>query len=283
MISWLLIVAAVVAWVDPDVFEVAGTRYKTFQSTTAGGPVSYLIYLPPSYAAEPDRRYPVVYWLHRADGSQRTGAPFVSLVDKSTRSGKLKPTIVVLVNGTRRSWYCGAVEQMIVRDLIPHIDAEYRTLSRREARAVEGFSMGGFGAAHLGFKYPELFGAVSVISTSMPGADNFGSFPEFQAVFGGSAARMKENCPWELARRNADRIRGGTAIRLVTGAREDGAERLRRFRDHLRSLGVEADYSEVDEGQHILARIYSALGDGPTLTFYNQLSRRMADGPDRGN
>ena len=273
MIPWMLLFAAAVAWVDPDTFELPGTKYKTFVSATAGGPVSYLIYLPPSYAAAPERRYPVVYWLHRADGSQRTGAPFISLVDRAIRSGTLQPVIVVLVNGIRRSWYCGPVENVIIRDLIPHIDSEYRTVARREARAVEGFSMGGFGAAHLGFKYPEFFGAVSVISTMMPGADNFGEFPEFAAVFGGDVERMKEDCPWELARRNAHRIRERMSIRLVVGAGESDARRLRRFSGHLRDLGIAADYREVDEGRHVLARIYSALGDGPTVAFYNQLAR----------
>jgi endo-1,4-beta-xylanase len=273
----LAVLALAVAWVDPDDFEIAGTRYKTFPSMTAGSDVSYLIYLPPSYVAEPTRRFPVVYWLHRADGSQRTGAPFVALVDRAIRAGSLKPLMIVLVNGIRRSWYCDSAdgslpaESVIVRDLIPHIDARYRTIAEREARAVEGFSMGGFGAAHLGFKFPEIFGSVSVISTMMPGTDNFGAFPEFNPVFGGSAERAKENCPWELARRNAARLRGRTAIRLVTGAGESGADRLRRFFEHLKSLGIVAEYREVDEAQHVLSRLYTALGDEHTVTFYNRL------------
>ena len=235
--------------------------------------------LDPSYAAEPEKRYPVVYWLHRADGSQRTGAPFVALVNKAIHGGSLKPLIVVLVNGIRRSWYCDSAdesvpaESMIVRDLIPHIDSHYRTLVKREARAVEGFSMGAFGAAHLAFKFPELFGAVSVISTMMPGADNFGDFPEFRQVFGGDAARAEENCPWELSRRNASLLRGRTTIRLVTGAGESGADRLRRFSEHLKSLEIDSEYREVNEARHVLSRIYAALGDEHTVTFYNRLVR----------
>ena len=53
---------------------------------------------------------------------------------------------------------------MIVKELTPHVDATYRTIARREDRAVEGFSMGGYGAAHLGFKYPEVFGIVGIMS-----------------------------------------------------------------------------------------------------------------------
>jgi endo-1,4-beta-xylanase len=54
------------------------------------------------------------------------------------------------------------VESVLVGDLIPHIDSTYRTIATRRYRAAEGFSMGGFGAAHLGFKYPEIFGAVAM-------------------------------------------------------------------------------------------------------------------------
>ena len=54
-----------------------------------------------------------------------------------------------------------------MKDLIPHIDATYRTIADRGSRWVEGFSMGGFGAAHLGFKYPEIFGAVSIMSGAL--------------------------------------------------------------------------------------------------------------------
>ena len=114
---WLAVLALAVAWVDPDDFEIAGTRYKTFPSKAAGSEVSYLIYLPPSYAAEPERRFPVVYWLHRADGSQRTGAPFVALIDQEIRAGSLKPLIVVLVNGIRRMQAEAKATMDLVREM----------------------------------------------------------------------------------------------------------------------------------------------------------------------
>jgi len=48
------------------------------------------------------------------------------------------------------------LETVIVSDLIPHVDAACRTIAAREGRGLDGFSMGGFGAAHLGFKYPDF-------------------------------------------------------------------------------------------------------------------------------
>ena len=68
-------------WLDPDKTEPAGTHYRTFSSKLAGGEVSYLVYLPPSYEPQPAQRYPVVYWLHGLNGDQRGGEAFVQQLD----------------------------------------------------------------------------------------------------------------------------------------------------------------------------------------------------------
>src|SRR5579862_4871078 len=73
------------AWLDPDKTEPAGTHYRTFPSKLAGGEVSYLVYLPPTYETEPVARFPVVYWLHGLNGDQRSGAKFVEQLDLSIR------------------------------------------------------------------------------------------------------------------------------------------------------------------------------------------------------
>jgi len=143
-------------WLDPDRSEPASARYATFPSQLAGGEVSYLIYLPPGYESAAERRYPVVYWLHGLGGDQRSGAAFVTRLNLAIRNGRAPAMIAVLVNGMRDSFYCDSrdgrwpVESVIVKELIPHIDRTYRTLARREARAMEGYSMGGYGAAPIG-------------------------------------------------------------------------------------------------------------------------------------
>ncbi len=161
----LLILAFAIAaqaqtWVDPDRSAPAGTEYHTFFSNTIGGQISYLIYLPPDHQTAAMKRYPVVYWLHGLGGNQRGGATFVAHLDAAIKTGKAPPVIAVLVNGLRDSRYCDSfdgqrpVETVIVKDLIPHVDMTYRTVARGAARAIEGLSMGGFGAAHLAFSFP---------------------------------------------------------------------------------------------------------------------------------
>ena len=155
-------------WLLPSV-EGPNLRYKTFQSASVKAAVSYVIYLPAEYEANKTARYPVVYWLHGKGAGQQGLPGFARSFNEAIASGKCPPMIVVYPNGLPMGGYTDSpdgkqpVESMIIRDLIPHIDANYRTLAKRESRMIEGFSMGGSGAAKLGFKYPELFGAISLL------------------------------------------------------------------------------------------------------------------------
>ena len=119
--------------------------------------------------------------------------------------------MVVLVNGMRDSFYGDSpdgkwpIESVIVKELIPHVDKTYRTITRREMRAVEGYSMGGYGAAHLGFKYPEVFGMVGVMSGALIKIGAKVQPGVFEKMFGSDEARVKANDPFELVRQE----RGG--------------------------------------------------------------------------
>jgi len=216
------------SWMEPDKTEPADTKYKTFHSKTIDGEVSYLIYLPPDYEKEQQKRYPILYWLHGSGGTQTKGGEVVRRVDEAIRAGKVPAIIVVLVNGLRgATMYCDSkdgkwpLESVIVNDLIPHIDSTYRTIARRECRAVEGFSMGGFGAAHFGFKYPELFGVVSILAPALLGPELEAAMPKrkwqehLSFVFGGDLDCFRANDPFQLIAKNAERLRGRSIIRLV--------------------------------------------------------------------
>jgi endo-1,4-beta-xylanase len=166
-------------WVKPPI-EAIHTYYKTFSSRTVGGDVSYLIYLPPGYEKAQEKHYPVTYWLHGRGGAQ-TGIPaLVERLTKAIEAGKTPPMIVVFVNGLPQGGYMDSadgkqpVESYIIRDLIPHIDQTYRTIASSEGRLVEGFSMGGSGAARFGVKYPELFGTIGIFAGALHDADSIG-------------------------------------------------------------------------------------------------------------
>src|SRR5437660_324609 len=128
-------------WVDPDKTPAPDTAYKTFHSATINGDVSYLIYLPPDYERQTSMRYPVLYDLPASGQTPKSGAEAVRRVNEGIRAARISPMIVVLVNGLRgNTMYSDSrdgkwpVESVIIKDLIPHIDATYRTIAAREGR-----------------------------------------------------------------------------------------------------------------------------------------------------
>jgi endo-1,4-beta-xylanase len=114
-----------------------------------------------------------------------------------------------------------------MKDFIPHIDATYRTIASREGRSVDGFSMGGFGAAHLGFKYPELFGVISIMAPPLLGPELQSPLPArawhnlFTTAMLNDLDYFRANDPFTLAARNADALRDRTYIRIVAHAENE--------------------------------------------------------------
>jgi alpha-L-fucosidase len=259
------------SWLDADKSEPAGTHYRTFKSQLAGGEVSYLIYLPPTYETERAQRYPVVYWLHGLNGNQRAGATFVENLDAAVRTGKAPAMIVVLVNGMVDSFYNDSpdgkwpIESVIVKELIPHIDKTYRTVARRESRAVEGYSMGGFGVAHLGFKYPEMFGRVSIMAGAIIDYDDEVSRHDpigiIQKMFGNDKAYFEANHPSTLVKKNADSIRGRTAVRIAVGDQDGLLPRSQALHELLVQLKIEHEYEVVPGVGHNTKLFYKLLGE----------------------
>jgi len=133
-----------------------------------------LVFLPPSYAKEQQRRYPVVYALHgysigARQWSSEIHAP--QTIEGAFARGA-KETIVVLPDSKtlhNGSMYSGSIttgdfESFIARDVVSYIDAHYRTLPERRSRGLAGHSMGGYGATRIGMKHPEVFGSLYIMS-----------------------------------------------------------------------------------------------------------------------
>ena len=130
-----------------------------------------VIYLPPGYRTSA-RRYPVIYFLpnpfegnYRFDFDHRDAQ---SLFDRAIAQGLIKEFILVAVDmntplGT--SWYVnspttGNWEDFMIQELVPHIDANFKTLPNRDSRGVAGIFIGGYGAIRFGMRHPDVFGSV---------------------------------------------------------------------------------------------------------------------------
>ncbi len=268
------------AWVDPDRTAPESTLYRTCYSRTIRSDYSYLIALPPDYESAKDKRYPVIYWLHGGGGNQRTGAYFVKSYQDAVTAGNAPKALLVLVNGVGGSLFCDAkdgtkpVATVIINDLVPHIDATYRTMARREMRAIEGFSMGGFGALHLATKFPEVFGSMTALAHA-PIRPNSG-WPKVDLVYKsgpmqGDDAYFNRNDPFQLVEQNAARIRAGVKMRFIVGTSDNPntQARTKEFYDKTRRLGIVSSLITVPDVAHSYMRLYDQIGN--SFEYYTAL------------
>ncbi len=159
-----------------------------FFSPILGVEKHYNVYLPPGYE-QSRRRYPVLYlfrghedeWFNPYQDHSRGGEAVQHLGDDLIRRRRIGKMLIVGVSSTSDDGEVqglgvnflnpravqkhpgvgsGRFEDYLVYDLIPHIDATYRTIADREHRGADGFSLGGFTAVMLAVKHPELFGSV---------------------------------------------------------------------------------------------------------------------------
>lgn len=267
-------------WVTEAV-EAPGVEQHTFDSAAAGCPVSYHVYLPEDYGAEPERRFPVLYWLHGSRGGLPGIAPLSATFGAAMREGKMPPMIVVFPNGLRYTMWVGSrdgrvpMETIFVEELVPHIDATFRTIASREGRIVEGFSMGGYGALRFGMKYPELFRAASSfgggpLQQELPKVRDEQRAGALQAVFGGDREYFRELSPWALTEQNAEAVtERGLLLRLAIGDEDNSLPINRRFSEHLTDLNVPHTFTVVPDVAHDTLGLLSGLGD-EFWSFYKQ-------------
>ena len=133
-----------------------------------------IVFLPPSYATQKNRRYPVVYALHgySIGAEQWTNEIHVPQTIEGAFAQGAQEVIVVLPdsktmhNGSMYSSSAttGDFEQFIARDLVGYIDAHYRTIAKRTSRGLVGHSMGGYGASRIGMKHSDVFGSLYIMS-----------------------------------------------------------------------------------------------------------------------
>ena len=146
-----------VKWVNPEIKEMVGLSHCVLKSAAMGFDVGYVVWTPEGYSQNTGKRYPVIYFLHGMGGNETSdAAAFSGFVSKAIQDKLLPPVICVFPNGGV-SGYRGEVEKMIIDELIPTIDKEYRTIAKGQSRAVTGFSMGGSGSIYFSVMHPGLF------------------------------------------------------------------------------------------------------------------------------
>ena len=170
--------------------------HKAFHSNILNNNRDVIVYLPPVYEAHKEKRYSVLY-LHDGQNLFDGATSFIPgqewRVDETAQSliaaGKVEPLIIVGIYNTgkdRVDEYTPAPDakykiggkadlygRMLVEELKPFIDANYRTLSDARHTGLGGSSLGGLVSLYLGLKYPDVFGLLAVVSPSVWWANNY--------------------------------------------------------------------------------------------------------------
>ncbi len=181
-----------------SLFEVKGAagEFQAFNPAIPHGTVSEIdywssslgmmrrafVYTPPGYMTG-SARYPVLYLVHGAGDSEeawsRTGhANYI--LDNLIAAGKAKPMIVVMPNGHTPDRPGADILNNrdfgndFLKDLLPYVDAHFRTVANADNRAMAGLSMGGVHTFNYGLTHPELFHYIGIFSSGLGIGQNGG-------------------------------------------------------------------------------------------------------------
>jgi enterochelin esterase-like enzyme len=263
------------SWLTPEV-RAPGVSQHLLSSKLVQSKVSYHVFLPNDYEAKPEQRFPVLYWLHGSGGGLPGIPPVSAFFGSAMRAGKLPAMILVFPNSFANGMWCDSVdgkqpiESMVIRELIPEVDRKFRTIDKREGRIVEGFSMGGYGAARFGFKYPDLFVGVSMLAAGPLDLEFMGPKAAANAnlregildrVFGGDIENYKAQSPWMLAKAFVARGRARPTLRMVIGERDFTLSDNKAFSEHLKGLRIPHTFLTQPGVGHETLALLRAMGD----------------------
>jgi endo-1,4-beta-xylanase len=248
----------------------ANVTHHTFRSPSMKRDVGYCVYLPPGYETNAEWRYPVIYHLHGAGGSETRSLYSAQVLHEGIAAGRLPAMIMVFPNGGRATMYQDSgdgrfmAETMVVKELTPHVDATYRTVADRTARGVEGFSMGGRGATHLAMKYPDLFGSLFNQSGNVYHVSDAARLPN--DYLGGDPERLKANDPYLNLAKNVTYIKANLRIQVACGTADPHhLPSVREYHAALTKAGVPHAYFEVQGLGHNQRKMI----DGRKATWFD--------------
>ena len=146
----------------------------SIRSAILGRQVAYCAILPPSYDADATQRYPVLYFLHGLGENEQIliASGGLSLIEEMWEQKQIGEFLIV-TPAAGSSFYINSrdgrtrYEDFMVQEFLPFIEKHYRVRAGRASRGISGVSMGGYGALHLAFRHPGLFGSVATHSAAL--------------------------------------------------------------------------------------------------------------------
>ena len=134
--------------------------YRLYQSNTLGTTRPLLVYTPPGYDPQGNKKYPVLYLIHGGSDTEETWykvGHMNFIADNLIAEGKATPMIIVMPYGNVRPAPMQDFTTDVVQEVIPYIEKNFRVLTDAGNRAIAGFSVGGGQTLNIGLTHTDLF------------------------------------------------------------------------------------------------------------------------------
>lgn len=276
----------------PPAQAAARIECRSVKSEILKRNVRYCIFLPPSYDSSNARRYPILYYLHGLgfDEQAMVDTGGYNLIEDLWEELKVGEFLIAAPDGDT-SFFINSqdakqrYEDFFIGEFLPTMERRYRVQADRDHRGITGMSMGGYGAFHLAFLHPDLFGSVSAHSAALiarlpapRGKANQVALPSvFGKVFGAPFDRefWNRNDPLQIAREAPGLAR--LKIYFDCGSNDDygfqaGAKLLH---EELTARGIPHEYHQYPGGHDV---IYFASHFDASLLFHSRAFGLSAGG-----
>lgn len=267
--------------------EAARLVHDSIPGPISNTRVRFTVALPDDYAADKGP-YPVIYHLHGIGGNEQGNqtAAVPKVFELARGKGIIGPVVIVFPNGLTNSFWADAkdksrqVETQVLQELMPYIDSAYRTRADRAGRFIQGFSMGGFGAAKFMAKFPDRFRACTIYDGALL---DWKALKQRHAdiardMFGDDSAYWAHYNPYDLLRKNAATLGADYPVKMAEGAL---TEFNQTFRDSLAAHGLHPDYKETG-CEHVLPCLLDAEGENTARLYGTLLAGAPTATPQSG-
>ena len=237
----------------PRVLSKGHLEKGTFHSNALNRTMNYIVYLPPGYDQDPKGRYATAYVLHGGSGliTEWIDYGLIDAADRLMTSGQIRPFLIVLPEGDQEYWVDHVVDKTtgangekwgtyVAKDVVPTIDARFRTIPSQAARAIGGLSMGAHGAMQLSMNFPGIWSAIAATSPSLRPESNrdAASRTEFDApTYLGFGTDFAARDPLALITSRPDLARQYTWW-IDTGRLDPWLRQARAIHEGLDALGI---------------------------------------------
>ncbi len=176
-----------------------------FPSPSTGTPRRAFVYTPPGYDADQSKRYPVLYLQHGwgEDETAWSNQGHANLImDNMIAEGKIAPFMIVMTygmtndirpggGGGMRSFQIDPFETVLLKELIPYVDANFRTLADINHRAMAGLSMGGMETRTISLRNPDVFAYLGLLSGGTYSPEDLQGRSQVKLVFMSSGSKER--------------------------------------------------------------------------------------------